>query len=488
MPVNSKHKEYSARESQWLRCRDCIKGSDSIKSKNTLYLPTLDKQDSDEYSAYKKRALFYGASGRTVQALMGALFRKDYILEYPEKLQFQLESITLDGKDFATFARDIVYEVLSLGRVGILTDVVGKAPNTRQYLATYTAENVINWKEQIIDSSKILTMVVLREFYDESIEHDPFAVETKEQFRVLYLGVESGGNGIRYQQDVYRLGEGGWKPVLDMHSAPVKIGVPLTEIPFDFINTYDLTAETEKPPLLDLVEVNLSHYRTSADLEHGAHYTALPTAWVAGFPKDSNLRIGSSVAWVSEETDAKAAYLEYTGQGLGALSDLKRDKEQLMAVLGARLLEENKKAAEAADTLKIRAASEAGSLTAIARNIASGIENALKRLAWWSGASEQQVEEVKFQLNTDFVDTRLSPQELAALMSMYQQGGISQDTFLYNLKRGEVLPDERSIEDEKDLLEISDNEAPDMSNVTPINRRFEIERDDEGRPNALKEV
>lgn len=486
MPVTSEHSQYKQNKPKWKKSRDCVEGSGAVKGASTVYLPPLTKQTDAQYDAYLRRALFYGATGRTVQALMGAIFRKDFTVEYPEQLQYQLETISLDGKDLATFARDVVMEVLSIGRVGILTDVVGQGVDTRPYLAVYTGENVINWREVIVNADKLLTMTVLHETYEERDENDHFLYNEKDQYRVLQL--TSDGNSTRYVQDVWRKGTTDWSMVPELHVEPVRIGQPLTTIPFEYINSYDLTPEPDKPPLLDLVEVNLSHYRTSADLEHGAHYTALPTAWVAGFPKSSELTIGSSVAWVTEEVNAKAGFLEYTGQGLGALRDMKKDKEQLMAVLGARLLEDQKKAAEAAETLRIRAASESGSLTAITKNISSGIENSLKRLAWWSGASDQQVEEIRFELNTDFVDSRLSPQEQAELMKMLQGGGISQDTFLYNLKRGEILPDERSIEDEKALLDVSGTDEFDMSNITPLKREFELERDDNGNLQKFKEV
>ncbi len=38
-------------------------------------------------------------------------------------------------------------------------------------------------------------------------------------------------------------------------------------------------------PLADVMVLNLDHYRLDADYKHGLHFTALPTAWVAGFDK-----------------------------------------------------------------------------------------------------------------------------------------------------------------------------------------------------------
>jgi hypothetical protein len=49
----------------------------------------------------------------------------------------------------------------------------------------------------------------------------------------------------------------------------------------------------DKVPLADIIAINLDHYRLTADYKHGMHFTALPTAWVSGFDKNSSLRIGS---------------------------------------------------------------------------------------------------------------------------------------------------------------------------------------------------
>jgi len=490
MPVNNKHNDYVKRVNQWSKCRDAISGSDAIKKSATKYLPKLSGQNQDEYNAYKQRALYYNASSRTVQGLMGAIFRKPYNLEFPERFKEQLESITLDGISLESFVRDVVSQTLVTGRLGIINDVISSGSETRNYLALYKADSVINWREIMIGSQRVVSLVVLSESYEE-VADDGFTVDVKEQFRVLQLGRMDKDSGITYIQDVYRLDKHTAKylPVAEMHIEPTKSGVAITEIPFVFMNRYDLGTETDNPPLVDLVEVNISHYRTSADLEHGAHFTALPTAWVAGFSSDSELRIGSGTAWVSEDTDAKVGFLEYTGQGLGALQSLKKDKENLMAVLGARLLEEQKKAAEAADTLRIRSAGESGSLTAITKNISEGIEKALKTYAWWLGASDKEVDDIVFELNTDFIDSKMTPQEISELMKMYQGGGISQDTFLFNLKRGEVLPNDRDIEEEKELIDLQGGGIEDdLSNIIPIKRNFDIETDNNGRPKSFKEV
>jgi len=459
MPVETPHSEHALFAPKWKRCRDCAEGSDAVKHEADLYLPRLTKQDTDEYDAYRMRALFYGATGRTIQGLQGAVFRKDYEVTYPDKLKFQIEDMTANGMQLKDFARKIVSEQLTVGRVGVLVDADKDTPD-RINASIYTAENIINWRTARVEGKETLTLVVLREKYSER-KNDDFSMEVKDQYRVLSFGVAPGSTTSVYTQTVYRKIEGAgqnassFQIIPEMTVIPKLRGQAMDRIPFQFINADSLSPKCTKPPLIDLVDVNLSHYRTSADLEHGAHYTALPTAWLAGFNSEGKeFRIGSATAWVSNEVGATAGFLEFKGQGLDALRNLKKDKENVMAVLGARMLEEQKKAAEAQGTAELRQSGESGVLTVIADTASEGIQSVLRMMAKWAGATPKDVEDIEFDLNTDFAVARMDPRELAALMQAWQGGAMSQDTFLYNLKKGEILPDGRSVEEEKDLISV----------------------------------
>jgi hypothetical protein len=67
MPITTTNSEYDKRVRQWQRCQDAIDGSDAIKARGEVYLPQLSGQTADEYRAYQQRALWYGASARTVE-------------------------------------------------------------------------------------------------------------------------------------------------------------------------------------------------------------------------------------------------------------------------------------------------------------------------------------------------------------------------------------------------------------------------------------
>ena len=52
--------------------------------------------------------------------------------------------------------------------------------------------------------------------------------------------------------------------------------------PFVFDGPRHWQPSVDRLPLSDMIAVNLDHCRLDADSKHGLHFTALPTAWVAG--------------------------------------------------------------------------------------------------------------------------------------------------------------------------------------------------------------
>lgn len=460
MPVSSTHPEYDKYCPLWEKVRIVCEGEESVKKEGYKFLPILSGQDAKEYEAYKERAMFYGASARTVQGLTGAIFRKSPDIKFPEKGLASLDSVGIKQESLLELSKAVVRRAVGIGRVGILVDS-GIKENSKPYITLYEAENIINWQYSNAEDGEVASEIVLLEISSYRDEKDPFVTKTKKVYRVLRLGdpskdspvpdeddlpdSEIDGSAI-YYQDLYQE-----VTVLDANkkestnivyigrTIPKLIGgKTLNRIPFWCVNAECVSLEPQKPPILDLVNVNISHYKNSADLEHGRHYTALPTAWVAGFDPKSILTIGASRAWVSSETDAKAGFLEFTGAGLGHLADGMASKEKLMAILGARMLEELPVGTEAAEAVRLRQSGEASALSAVALTCSAGITQALKVYAEWLGYKS---DEIKFILNRDFNTSGLAPNVLQNLIMAVQGGLVSWNTFFYNLKKGELVPE-----------------------------------------------
>lgn len=449
------HEEYKERAPQWKKCRDCIEGEDAVHEAGKSYLPMLTGQSADEYKAYVGRTPFYNATGRTIDGLVGMVFRKAPQVTRPAALDDYIADMTLTGCSFNEYAEDKTREVLSVYRVGVLVEYPRLAldskdmtlakfseMNIRPYCTTYKAETIVNWRVARINNVMQPIMISLKE---EAIEYkDAFESEEIEQYRVLLIE-----NGI-YTQRIYRKNKEGEWDQFGGAIIPLMKGLPLNYIPFVFFGANNNGHELDVPPLYDLVSLNISHYRTSADLEHGAHFTGLPTAVISGYQPATNdqgvvtekFSIGSSTAWVFPQPDAKAFYLEFTGQGLDSLVNLKKEKEAAMAALGARMLAPEKQGVEAGNTVRMRHSGEGAVLSSIVNNVSAGMKRILEIMAEWSGVSG----EITVDINKDFIESTLTAQEILAYVQAWQAGALPKIELFHNLKNGEAIRAETTYE------------------------------------------
>lgn len=445
--VNHEHKQYCEYADLWKKCRVVTEGEEAVKKERTKYLPMLTDQSTTDYDAYLMRAMFYEATGRTLQGLVGALHHKAPTLIDPTgktDMKF-FDDLVPNFMPFKSFLRDISEETLVTGRIGILVDVPKDTVGGKPFIVSYCAEDIINWRTRWYEGKEVLDLVVLQE-QDQQVGEFETVCET--QWRVLRMNQAKQYEQLVYKQDAktkaFFVVEG---PIV-----PTITGVPLDHIPFYFINCGGTTSYCYRPPLLALVNVNLSHYRNSADLEHGRHYTGLPTAWVAGFEgTDKNpLMLGSSKAWVSNNPQARAGFLEFTGQGLKTLETALETKEELMAVLGARLLEAPKNVAESADNQMVRRSAENSVISNIAETISEGMTKVCKEAARWMRLDDSKV---SVEIPKEYLDMPIDAQLLGQLMAGLQGGTLSYDTWFYNMKRMKVVPDGRTQEEELNLID-----------------------------------
>jgi hypothetical protein len=440
LKVDTKHREYDKYERSWLKCRTVAEGSEAIKAAGEAYLPSLVDQAPEEYTAYKKRALFFEGTTRTISGLIGLMFAKEPTLNKPDGSEFFL-SITPSFTPIKTFLKNLAEEVVTVGRAGILVDV---DESGKPYIVQYKAEDILNWRVAYNKEGKsVVSFVVLRE---ESEEYEDFTTTVKERYRVLSIDEEG-----KYKQELYLKQDKNSESFVLHPNYPLfpkNKGRELQAIPFYFINVNGTQPSPGRPPLLGLVNTNISHYLNSADLEHGRHLTGLPTPWVAGFAvaSEGKLSIGSQSAWVSNNPAARAGFLEFTGQGLMSLENALKEKQDQMIVLGARLLEAPKKASESADNQRNRKQGESSILANIADSVSEGVTKAAQFAADWAG---EQMDKYSVEIHKDFITLDADPKMINAMISALQASLISWDTWFYNLKAAGMIPDGVDAEEEK---------------------------------------
>jgi hypothetical protein len=425
MIIGSVRPEYSTRVEEWSRARDVLAGEDAVKSAGVKYLPRLDSQSDEEYGAYKARASFLGATSRTLEEYLDLVFRKAPVTHLDgcvEGLRAFVTDCDLWGMDFVRYGRRVVGEVLSVGRAGslVLWDGAGRA-----WVSLWRAEDITDWAVERVGERLTLVRVVLRD---------------GERLRVLRL---EGGACL---QEVWERGGNGW--LLVERATLKRETVPVGFIPFVFHGPRHSRPEPDRLPLSDIISTNLDHYRLDADYKHGLHFAALPTAWVTGFDKVSPLRIGSSTAWVSEIPGATAGFLEFTGAGLAYIERAMERVERRMALLGARMLE-----AGAADGSEAGQRSELCGLGNVVASLNQSLTRVLQIARWWiDGIEPGGADDVSFTMNTDLSSRAITGEHLSAAVAAWRAGAISRESLLELLKRGEVLPDGRTVAQERALI------------------------------------
>jgi hypothetical protein len=76
-------------------------------------------------------------------------------------------------------------------------------------------------------------------------------------------------------------------------------------------------------------------------------------------------------------------------------------------------------------------------------------------------------DKVLVELNTDFSTKGMDPQELTAVVAAWQAGAISRDTMTDLFRRGEVLPEGRTAEEEVRAISGSDPSTTKNKPSTP---------------------
>jgi len=477
--VSTQHPAYTEMHSQWKKGADCVEGQRAVHDAGKTYLPALKDQTVEEYNAYKLRALFVNFSWRSVSAMVGMMFRKPMTVDVPESIKPLLNDVTMSGIGFYTLAQEAATEVMTTGRDGVLVDypvdgtegmtvAMAEAAGIRPIMARYPATSILNWKTQRIGNATVLQMVVLQE---EATVPDPdneYAHNTEARYRVLDLvqmQADPGDNTPSmpvYRQRVFRINDKKEDEQVGGDIFPLMAGKYLDRIPFYFLGVLTTTPDVDDPPMIDLFDVNLDHYRLSADHKHGLHFGGLPTAVISGYTpenKGDKLYIGSSSAWVFPDPQATAKYLEFTGQGLKPIAEEMQADEARMAILGARLLTAEKKATETSQTAQIHRAGESSVLSAIAHTIGTGLTMALNTFCEWAG----QPGDWSVELNQEFMPPEMSYQELTALVAAWQSGAISMNVLFDQLKKSEIIIDDLTLEEMQEQIGNAPLPKPDAS-------------------------
>ena len=460
MGVTTLHPDYIVNLPDVTRTRDAVKGQRTIKSKGKTYLPAdFADSDTERYAVYKERAYFLGATRQAAKSYSGMVFRKapswgeDGV---PSQLDEYLYNIDGSGKSLEQLAKFGFTELEEAGRIGILADYTNdqegltkldeRLSGARPVLLPYVFESIVNWKTGTVRGRSMLTLVVLRETIETST--DEFGHESEYQYRVLRMNDQG-----QYTMQLYtdsNMPKGDELVVLAN-------GQPLDHIPFYIAGTEDNTPAVDAPMLLDLANMNISHYQSTASVEEAAYLLGCPTLHIdigeMGVEEFASANPAGVKVGARQGLQTKGGSIEMvqaSESNLGASQ--MENKIERMKELGAKLVTKGGQN-ETAEAARINASGEASALDIAVNNLSDVLEKALEDFLRFLGIET----EVTYRLNTEFWETSLDPQVLNGITGLKTMGIVSNQDVRHMIRTKQIAFEEGRTDEEIDASIADDN-------------------------------
>ena len=424
------HPQFLYNLTDYIKIRDCFKGERAIKEGAEAYLPRLTGQNNEDYDNYLRRALFFPITGKTATTMVGLATTKPPKCTYPDIMASYFTD-TSGKNQFTELYVTVFTEVTLMGRYGILIDAPENGGDP--IFAPYIAENIVRWETD--SATGLPTNIMFREYTYEDDPSEKFAIKLVLRYRQCFIDTDGIYKVQLYDDELNASG-----PLL----TPAFTGTTIDFVPYIPFGASGIHMEPDRPPMLDISTINLSHYLSSADLEWGRHITGLPTPVVSGVDVGTKLAIGGTSAWILPTAEAKAYYMEFLGQGLQSLEKAMTEKVGLMASVSARLVDNSTRGSEAAETVRLRYMSESASLVHIINSVEQGMTLLYNMLAKLMKAGSA----VEVLFSREIIGLGITFKDLNILFEAYFKGGISKETLVFNLRRLEALDPHRTDADE----------------------------------------
>jgi hypothetical protein len=415
-------------------------GTNYLRDMSETYLPQEPREDDDAYQTRVDRSVLSPYTSRLIETAAGAILRKPIHVEGDPYWLDLIQNIDGLGSNINEYARRALVSSLTYGHSAILVDYPAaagamnlaeeRAMGRRPYFVHVDAFQIWGWRKE--PGTNRLLQVRIHDYDVRPLNE--FGEEQVEEMRVIYPG--------RY--DLYTLGQ----EIVEFTSTG---GYSLDEIPLVPIYSNRRGLLISQPPLLDIANLNITHYQRQADLIHALHIAAMPTLVLEGWDDTTgSATMGVNYA-IAMQPGNKAYYVQADATSFDAqMAELESLASQ-MSTLGVTKLFGQKFVAESAEAKRIDQAQSNSVLSIISQELESALNQAFEFAAQYVG-----IEAPEITIDRDFDYYRLIGQDVAVLTQLNQAGKISDAMLLEVLRRGEVLPDNINIEDE---LEVSTENA-----------------------------
>lgn len=482
---------------KWKIVRDVCTGDDAIREDES-YLPYLNKFDLTQgnvarNAAYRTRAVWYPATKFTLDGFLGLAFRVDPTNNIEgTKLEPLLKDADGAGVSLYQQSQDALANNMQVGRHGLYVDYSNALK--RPIIKPYRAESIINWRYENRDGQMVLTLIVLEEEVEEP--DGDWAIRTVKQWREIFLDAADGYCYVRL-----------WKEKVGPEGAPVTVNGqselmvsalkdangdtvdmiqlrsqrgPLTFLPFTFIGARSNDgAIIDQPPLYGLAQLNVAHFRNSADYEDSVFFCGQVQPWISGLdtewrdhlenptvevtltdgsvirqPTGQRLYVGSRTPML---LPTGGAFDYAQAQPNTLVKEAMDQKEAQMVAVGARMIEATPGTAQTATEDENDREATTSVLSMCVANVNEGYQRAIWMCGQFLDLGEKFDTSDSYKINQDFVKTTADATLLSEMVKSWQTGVSAKNDVREYMRRVGLIPVERS---DADIDADLENEGP----------------------------
>ena len=442
-------------------CQAVAGGVLEMRENAATLLPQKARETDAEWAARRDEAEFFPAFAHALDAYIGKPLGTTIIVkDVPPEVEQGLENVDLAGQDFDSFARAVLTAGLRDGATWVVADypkvphgstiAQERAMGARPYLVHVPLENLVDFRGEVMPDG---THRCVHFRYKECmrVADGRWGTREVERIRVLEPGLVEVWEKVEGQNG----SKDTWKMIPEQ-SGPVTV----SEVP---VACYTPKREgwfEGEPPLEDLAWLNVTHWQSCSHQRHVLNVARTPLlAGDSDARQDPNAPIQIGVKGLILGIE-NLHYVEHSGAAIAA-------GERDIAALEDRM---RRVAGEALDA-KVKTASESdrdgrnseSQLRAWVSNFQDFLEECLRLMAAWVG----QQQGGSAVVNMEWDEQVIAADVIAALTNARTAGLISRETYLFNLKKAELLPPDTTVEEEVARLEM-EGPTP-MPTVTPLN-------------------
>jgi len=476
--------EYQYFQNDWVRILDVVDGGErEVKERGTEYLPKTSgmkantSKGDEVYEAYKTRAVFYGYARDTLPAMLGVMHAKQAKFELPTAIEFMNQESS-DPQSWRVGLQQILRETnrnqLSYGRYGLLADIPAfeqPVAQVRPKIIGYEAFFILDWSTRESESGEVVIDYVLLAEEKPEDEHRR-AKYTHPDMRLRLLALDAEGNYYYMLIDVdpsdLANNSGSIKILetlgnIDLDNPPVEdplggsvanyplaAGQPMKFIPFVFVNVTNLYPDVQKSPLLQLSNMDISIYRGDADWAQAYFLQGQATPVFSGVSEGDEVFVGAGGGIKMSDPEAKAYYMEVSGDGLEEMRERQQALQNFATSLGIALVDQNQP--ESGKALETRTGIKSAPLKTVAITGAKALQQALRYAAFWT-TGEFDIDNIIVTPNLDFSTSTKAAKELLDLFMAKQAGAPISMRDLHKFARDNNFSDKDYEETLQDIQE-----------------------------------